>query len=205
MLSIHNMKYDTFDQLPLNIKETICKICENEVYYIETASNYSWEHLEKRMKILITGNVRHSEKLLDMFKVAAETMNEFELHKQHSQKCIKQKNGQSIIVPWMHRFRKKYWFQYDPINVNHYDTCQDRMYSHVYYEWKNENTNFEGMVQEFINTLNAFDIWFHEKNYDGSSKHLLLLSAINRIYEYIISKSTKYFEKYYEEPESITL
>ena len=157
------------------------------------------------MKILITGNVRHSEKLLDMFKVAAETMNEFELHKQHSQKCIKQKNGQSIIVPWMHRFRKKYWFQYDPINVNHYDTCQDRMYSHVYYEWKNENTNFEGMIQEFINTLNAFDIWFHEKNYDGSSKHLLLLSAVNRIYEYIISKSTKYFEKYYEEPESITL
>ena len=75
------------------------------------------------------------------------------------------------------------------------------MYSHVYYEWKNENTNFEGMIQEFINTLNTFDIWFHEKNYDGSSKHLLLLSAINRIYEYIISKSTKYFE----EPESITL
>ena len=104
------MNYNTFDQLPLNIKETICKICENEVYYIETASNYSWEHLEKRMKILITGNVRHSEKLLDMFKVAAETMNEFELHKQHSQKCIKQKTDNRLLFLGCTDFAKNIGF-----------------------------------------------------------------------------------------------
>lgn len=188
-----NMDLTLFKKLPCDVKHIVKEMCTEEVYYIDEVKKYSFDDIHELLNIIITGDdygescIDHQYNLLKMFQHIVKDLGYFDKERNNTE--TKGLNGYDNIVTlqWKNRFDEKYWY----VNDYYVNDNGDWIYNRIGLP-NQYHIDCIRLRQDFINTLNIFDIWF-QSNYHGTNiMHATLLSEINKIYKYIIMHNEIY-------------
>ena len=188
-----NMDLTLFNKLPCDVKHIVKEMCTEEVYYIDEVSKYSFDDIHKLLNIIITGNyfgksyIDHQYNLLKMFQHIVKDLGYFDKERNNTETKGLDGYGNIITLQWKNRFDEKYWFVNDYYVNDNGDWIYNRNGRPNQY-----HIDCIRLRQDFINTLNVFDIWF-QNNYHGTNiMHATLLNKINKIYKYIFMHNEIY-------------
>jgi hypothetical protein len=113
------------------------------------------------------------------------------------EECIKSDANVEEKIEHKEIFQLTKWFYYDCDYVYYTNTfsiqCRRKMW-----RWMDDETNYDRLLQNMINTLACFDDWFHI-SYSGSIDDTKLLESINAIYMWIFDIHENITEDCHEE------
>lgn len=187
------MDLTLFNKLPCDVKHIVKEMCTEEIYYIDEVRKNSFDDIHKLLNIIITDNdygkscIDHQYNLLKMFQHIVKDLGYFDKERNNTETKGLDGYGNIITLQWKNRFDEKYWFVNDYYVNDNGDWIYNRIGRSNQY-----HIDCIRLRQDFINTLNVFDIWF-QNNYHGTNiMHATLLNKINKIYKYIFMHNEIY-------------
>lgn len=181
-----------FNMLSDYLKPSIKSFCRHETYYRNEAASYSLDKLYDMLDKII---IIRSKNDIDMHEIV--NMFDSVVQNKFFEECLK--GGANLEEKIEHKkiFQLTKWFYHD-YNYVYYTNNEGFQRRRKSWEWMDDETNYDCLLQNMINTLACFDDWFHT-SYSGSIDDTKLLESINAIYMWIFNTHENLTEDCHEE------
>lgn len=188
----HLLSKNIFDMLPDDLKPSIKSFCRHETYYLDEAARHSWDELYDMLDDMVTIRFKH---IINMDEI----VNMFDAVVQYKffEECVKSDATVEEKIENKEMFQLTKWFYHD-YNYVYYMNAEGIQRRRKEWGWMDDETDFDRLLQDMINTLVCFDDWFHT-SYSGSIEDTQLLESINAIYMWIFDIHENLSEDCHEE------
>jgi hypothetical protein len=183
---------DIFNSLPDDLKPSIKSFCRHETYYIDEVARHSWDELYDMLDDMVTIRFKHNINMEEIIKMF-DAISQYKFFEETIEDGVSTEDR----IKRKEMFQLTKWFYYDCDYV-YYTNDEGIQRRRKRWGWMDDETNYDCLLQDMINTLGCFDKWFYS-SYSGSIEDTQLLESINAIYMWIFDIHENLSEDCHEE------